>query len=245
LEGHTVHWNGFFDQARDKAKTKLLVPSDIKFDPNLNYIDRDEGLKEVLEIMKGLMKGHRLYIAFFTLGPTNSDFSMPEVQLTDSAYVAHNEILLYRAGYEDFLNLKDKNRFFMAVHSTGELDARKNSINIEKRRIYIDIIDKITISTNTQYGGNTIGLKKLAMRLAIRQAHKEGWLCEHMFVMGINGPGGRRTYFTGAFPSACGKTSTSMLEGESIVGDDIAYLRVRNGKVYTANVEKGVFGIIE
>ncbi|HID92474.1 MAG TPA: phosphoenolpyruvate carboxykinase (GTP), partial [bacterium (Candidatus Stahlbacteria)] len=100
-------------------------------------------------------------------------------------------------------------------------------------------------SVNTQYGGNTIGLKKLAMRLAINRASKEGWLTEHMFIMGVYGPQGRVTYFTGAFPSLCGKTSTAMLEGETIIGDDIAYLKKREGKVYAVNVEKGMFGIIQ
>ena len=243
--GHTIHFDGINDQARDKANTKLLVPSDMKFDPNLNYIDRDEGLKEIKEIYKGLMDGRTMYILFFTLGPADSIFSIPAVQITNSAYVAHSEILLYRSGYNDFLNLKDKERFFRFVHSSGDLNERKNSINIDKRRIYIDIIEKMTFSTNTQYGGNVLGLKKLAMRLAIRLASKEGWLCEHMFIMGIKGPGQRKTYFAGAYPSACGKTSTSMLPDETIIGDDIAYLKVKDDKIYAANVERGMFGIIE
>ena len=83
------------------------------------------------------------------------------------------------------------------------------------------------------------------MRLAIQKASRENWLTEHMFIMGINGPGGRTGYFTGAFPSLCGKTSTSMVEGEKIIGDDIAYLRKRDGNVYGVNVERGVFGIIQ
>jgi phosphoenolpyruvate carboxykinase (GTP) len=98
---------------------------------------------------------------------------------------------------------------------------------------------------NTQYGGNTIGLKKLAMRLAIRRASEAGWLTEHMFVMGVHGPSHRVTYFTGAFPSLCGKTSTSMMPQETIVGDDIAYLRKRGEHVYAVNVERGMFGIIQ
>ncbi|MFO8007821.1 MAG: phosphoenolpyruvate carboxykinase domain-containing protein, partial [Candidatus Brocadiia bacterium] len=109
---------------------------------------------------------------------------------------------------------------------------------------YIDLDERLVYSTNTQYGGNTIGLKKLALRLAIGKADREGWLAEHMLVMGVGGPGGRVSYFTGAFPSACGKTSTSMAPGESIIGDDIAYLRRIDGAVRAVNVEKGVFGII-
>ncbi|RKY33448.1 MAG: hypothetical protein DRP78_07440 [Candidatus Omnitrophota bacterium] len=100
-------------------------------------------------------------------------------------------------------------------------------------------------SLNTQYAGNTIGLKKLALRLAINKASKEGWLAEHMFVMGVDGTDNRRTYFSGAFPSSCGKTSTCMVTGEHIVGDDIAYLRKKNGKLFGVNVERGIFGIIK
>ncbi|MCJ7497559.1 MAG: phosphoenolpyruvate carboxykinase domain-containing protein, partial [candidate division Zixibacteria bacterium] len=111
-------------------------------------------------------------------------------------------------------------------------------------RIFIDLEEDVVYSTNTQYGGNTIGLKKLAMRLAINRGSKEGWLTEHMLVMGIYGPKKRITYFLGAFPSLCGKTSTAMLDGETIVGDDIAYLRKKDGEVRAVNVEKGMFGII-
>jgi len=244
VEGWTVHFDGYYDQARDKARTKFLVPKDMDLGPNLNTIDKEEGLKEIHEIMKDIMKGHELYIRFFCLGPTNSEFSIPVVQLTDSAYVAHSEDLLYRWGYEEFKRQGRDARFFRFVHSEGELDDRNTSKNIEKRRIYIDNEDGIVYSTNTQYGGNTIGFKKLAMRLAIYRASKEDWLTEHMFVMGVHGPNNRITYFAGAFPSLCGKTSTSMVTGENIVGDDIAYLRKRNRKVYAVNVESGIFGII-
>jgi phosphoenolpyruvate carboxykinase (GTP) len=119
------------------------------------------------------------------------------------------------------------------------------SKNVNKRRIYIDIQEDTVYSANTQYGGNTIGLKKLAMRLGINKAAKEGWLTEHMFISGIKGPGGRVTYFAGAFPSMCGKTSTAMIPGETIIGDDIAYIREIDGKAKGVNVEKGLFGIIQ
>lgn len=245
IEGHTVHFDGYYDQARDKENTKFLVPEGVDLGPNINAIDKEEGLRELQEIMKNIMKGHELYVCFFCLGPLRSEFSIPCIQLTDSSYVAHSEHLLYRPGYEEFKRLGPSARFFRFVHSEGELDENKVSKNIDKRRIYIDTEEGIVYSFNTQYGGNTIGLKKLAMRLAIRRASEEGWLTEHMFVMGIHGPGGRVTYFTGAFPSLCGKTSTSMMPGETIVGDDIAYLRKKNGKVYAVNVERGMFGIIQ
>jgi len=245
IRGHTVHFDGYYDQARDKKNTKFLLPKGVNLGKNINYIDREEGLKEIFGIMKDIMKGHELFVRFYCLGPVFSEFSIPAVQLTDSPYVTHSEDLLYRHGYEYFKSIGDSRDFFKFVHSEGELDENNVSKNIDKRRVYIDLQENIVYSANTQYGGNTIGLKKLAMRLAINKASKEGWLTEHMFVMGVNGPNNRVSYFTGAFPSMCGKTSTSMVEGERIVGDDIAYLRKRNGDVYAVNVEKGIFGIIQ
>ncbi|HBG17044.1 MAG TPA: phosphoenolpyruvate carboxykinase, partial [Firmicutes bacterium] len=100
-------------------------------------------------------------------------------------------------------------------------------------------------TVNNQYAGNSVGLKKLAFRLAIQKAQNEDWLAEHMFLMGVRGKPSRTTYFTGAFPSACGKTSTAMIPGQSIVGDDIAYLRKIDGQIRAVNVEKGIFGIIQ
>ncbi|AHL21660.1 phosphoenolpyruvate carboxykinase (GTP) [Thermococcus nautili] len=241
---HTVHYDNYYDQARDKANTKLLVPGGKEI-PFLNTKDRDEGLKEIRELMKGVMKGKELFICFFVLGPKNSIFTIPAVQLTDSAYVAHSEFILYRKGYEEFKRLGRNAKFFRFVHSAGELDERKTSKNLDKRRIYIDLVDDTVYSVNTQYGGNTIGLKKLAFRLTIQKAVKEGWLSEHMFLMRVNGPNGRKTYFTGAYPSMCGKTSTAMIPWENIVGDDLTFILPVNGVARGANVEKGVFGIIQ
>jgi phosphoenolpyruvate carboxykinase (GTP) len=244
-QGHTIHFDAAGDQGRDKEHTNILVPKEVVLGDAISTRDREEGLKEIREILKDMMKGKEMYICFFCLGPTNSEFSIPCVQLTDSSYVAHSERLLYRSGYDEFVRQGASAHFYKFVHSQGEVDARKVSKNLDKRRIYIDLDSETVFSTNTQYGGNTIGLKKLAMRLAINQAAKEGWLTEHMLVMGIHGPKNRVTYFTGAFPSLCGKTSTAMLDGESIVGDDIAYLRKKNGEVRAVNVEKGMFGIIQ
>jgi len=242
--GHTIHFDNYYDQARDKAHTLILIPKGVKLDSAIKTGDRDECLKGIHGIMKDIMKGKELYVRFFSLGPTNSTFSQPVVQLTDSAYVAHSEDILYRQGFEEFVRQGPNARFFKIVHSAGELDERHTSKNLDERRIYIDLENDIVYSANTQYGGNTIGLKKLSMRLAINRGSKEGWLTEHMLVMGVHGPDNRVTYFTGAFPSLCGKTSTAMLDNETIVGDDIAYLRKKEGKVRAVNVEKGVFGII-
>lgn len=244
LEGHTIHFDGYRDQGRDKDNTRVLLPAGMDLGAAINTMERTEGVSEVRALLNNIMRGRTLYILFFCLGPTGSVFSIPAVQLTDSPYVAHSEDLLYRPGYEEFKRGGDTGRFFKFVHSEGELEGTV-SASIDKRRVYIDVEDDSVFSVNTQYGGNTIGLKKLAMRLAIKRASKEGWLTEHMFIMGIRGPRERTTYFAGAFPSLCGKTSTSMMEGETIIGDDIAYLRAVGGEVRAVNAERGMFGIIQ
>jgi phosphoenolpyruvate carboxykinase (GTP) len=243
IPGHTCHFDGYNDQARDKTKTKYLLPVGSELGKSLNSIEKSVGVEEVRSFLKGSMVGREMLVCFWCLGPIDSDFSIPCVQITDSPYVAHSETILYRPGYEQFRKIGSSGEFFRFIHSEGELE-NAVSKNIDNRRIYIDLEENLVYSVNTQYGGNTIGLKKLALRLAIQKASREGWLAEHMFVMGAHGPGGRVTYFTGAFPSACGKTSTSMLPGQTIVGDDIAYMRKREGKVHCVNVEKGIFGII-
>jgi len=243
IPGHTCHFDGYHDQARDKARTKYLLPPTSQLGESLNSTERDSGIREVRSFLKDAMQNQQMLVCFFCLGPENSHFSIPSVQITDSPYVAHSEILLYRPGYQQFKKIGDSTDFFRFLHSEGRLE-NAVSKNIDNRRVYIDLEEDIVYSVNTQYGGNTIGLKKLALRLAINKASRQGWLAEHMFVMGVHGPNQRVTYFTGAFPSACGKTSTSMLPGQSIVGDDIAYFRKSNGRVMAVNVEKGIFGII-
>jgi phosphoenolpyruvate carboxykinase (GTP) len=245
LQGHTFHFDNYNDQGRDKKNTGILVPPGASLGEAIETKDREPALRDIHAILKNIMRGKEAYVCFFTQGPPDSVFSIPCVQITDSSYVAHSETILYRPGYREFIRQGREARFFKFLHSQGELDERKTCTNLDKRRIYIDIADDIVYSVNTQYGGNTIGLKKLAMRLAIHRGSKEGWLTEHMLVMGVHGPGGRKAYFLGAFPSLCGKTSTAMLEGESIVGDDIAYLRKKDGEVRAVNVEKGMFGIIQ
>ena len=240
---HTCHFDGYNDQARDKAQTKYLLPPGSKLGESLNSTDKSEGVKEVRSFLKDSMNSRQMLVLFWCLGPADSDFTIPCVQITDSPYVAHSESILYRPGYEQFKKIGDSSDFFRFMHSEGELE-NFVSKNIDKRRVYIDLEEDLVYSVNTQYGGNTIGLKKLALRLAIQKASREGWLAEHMFAMGMHGPVDRITYFAGAFPSACGKTSTSMLPGQTIVGDDIAYLRKKVGQMRCVNVEKGIFGII-
>jgi phosphoenolpyruvate carboxykinase (GTP) len=242
-QGHTFHFDGYYDQGRDRKVTKLLVPKGESLGP-LNQIEREEGLKEILGLLRGSMVGKTMIVRFLILGPPNSIFTIPCMECTDSWYVAHSTSLLYRPGYPTFLELKS-GELFKTLHSAGKLDERKTSAEVEKRRIYIDYVANTVYSVNTQYAGNSVGFKKLALRLAIRKAHREGWLAEHFMVVGVHGPGGRKTYLAGAFPSGCGKTSTAMLPGETILADDLAYVRNVGGVARAVNVESGIFGIIQ
>jgi phosphoenolpyruvate carboxykinase (GTP) len=246
MKGHTIHYDSFYDQARDKGNTRVLKTPDMKMSKGINTIEREEGLREVLEIMDGSMKGKVCLIRFFSLGPTDSRFTECALQLTDSAYVAHSEDILYRNGYNEFKQLNGGDDFFTFIHSAGALDERNTTVDIEDRRIYVDVIDGKVYSVNNQYAGNSLGLKKLALRLAVYKSNHSDWLTEHMLIMGVKHPDKERvTYFSGAYPSACGKTSTAMIPGMTIVGDDIAYLKQDEaGNCRAVNIEAGVFGII-
>ncbi|MDR2700409.1 MAG: phosphoenolpyruvate carboxykinase (GTP) [Nitrososphaerota archaeon] len=245
LQGHTVHFDGEKDQGRDRQNAKYLVPKGVFLSKALNQIDRQEGLTEVRSILRDLMIGRTMIVRFISLGPRDSVFTILGLQCTDSWYVAHSEDLLYRTGYDQFVKAGHKSDFLKVVHSAGKLTEEMVSAEPDKKRIYIDHMDNTIYSVNAQYAGNSVGFKKLAFRLAIRKASSEGWLAEHMLLMGVYGPNKRKTYFAGAFPSACGKTSTAMLPGETILGDDIAYIREIDSIARAVNVESGIFGIIQ
>ena len=245
----TIHWDGYGDQGRDKNGTKFLVyKENLASMESLNAIEYEEGYAEIMGIAKNIMDGKDAVVQFFAEGPTQSPFTIPCVQFTDSWYVAHSEFILYRSAYDHFLKMNDseKDDFFRFIHSAGELDARGNTVNLKDRRIFMDTQNNIVYSMNAQYAGNSVGLKKHSMRLAIKKSGQEGWLCEHMFIMAAyDADKDRKTYFCGAYPSACGKTSTAMIPGERIVGDDIAYFRNIDGEFRAVNVEAGMFGIIK
>ena len=245
--GQTMHYDGPSDQGRDKNNTRFMVSKEtMERMTNLNCILHADGLAEIRQISKGIMKGKEAIVKLFCECPTHSPFSIACVQLTDSFYVAHSEDVLYRPAYDHFMKLANKDDFFGFVHSAGELDERGCTKHLDKRRIYQDMENEIVYSMNAQYAGNSVGLKKHSMRLAIQRSGREGWLCEHMFIGAIhNKEAKRKTYICGAFPSACGKTATAMMPGETIVGDDIAYFKKIDGKFRAANVERGIFGIIQ
>lgn len=152
MRGHTYHFDGAQDQARDKAHTKLLLSKPVNFGFETATMDRSEGLEEMQGLLRGIMRGKTMYVAFHCLGPVNSAFSLLALQITDSAYVAHSEDLLYRRGYEAFRNARDKDDFFVFVHSAGELTDGVTR-NVDKRRIYVDLEGNRVFSINNQYAG--------------------------------------------------------------------------------------------
>ncbi|HIH88457.1 TPA: phosphoenolpyruvate carboxykinase, partial [Candidatus Bathyarchaeota archaeon] len=122
MEGHTIHFDGYYDLARDTGSTKVLTPPGMTLSKKINTIGREEGLKEILGLMDGCMKSKEMLVKFYSLGPTSSRFSLCAMQVTDSSYVAHSEDLLYRQGFEQFKRLKGGKDFFTFLHSAGELD---------------------------------------------------------------------------------------------------------------------------
>ncbi|BAB66087.1 phosphoenolpyruvate carboxykinase [Sulfurisphaera tokodaii str. 7] len=227
--GHTIHFDHPLDQARARDDTFILTDDKIPF---VNTKKREDGIREVLSLLKDSMKGREMYVGFYSLGPKNSIFQHLAIQISDSPYVIHSENILYRLDFDDF---KGNKQFLKFVHSKGELD-------IKKRRIMIDLKEDTVYSVNTTYAGNSVGLKKLALRLTIAKAVKEGWLSEHMAIIGFEGDKGTH-YFTASFPSGSGKTSTSMMG--KLISDDLAFIREINGVARAVNPEIGVFGIIQ
>ena len=181
---HTVHFDGPRDLARDRANTRILVPGGRGI-PLVNTADREAGLREIAELMRGIMRGREMFVAFYLYGPRGSPFSLYGVQITDSAYVVHSEDILYRSCYDEFVARGGEIEYMLFVHSSGERDENGWSRNTHLRRIYIDLEGNATYSVNTQYAGNTVGLKKLALRLAVYKGFREGWLAEHMFILSL------------------------------------------------------------
>ena len=240
---HTVHFDGPKDLARDRRNTRILVPGGAPI-PLVNTYDRDAGVAEVMELARGIMEGKEMFVSFYCFGPKGSEFTMYAVQVTDSAYVVHSENILYRLCYDEFVSRAPSISYARFFHSAGERDENGWSRNVDRRRIYIDVEDNVVYSINTQYAGNTVGLKKLMLRLCVYRGYREGWLCEHMFIAGVRGPGDRVTYFTGAFPAGCGKTST-VFAADTVVGDDLAIIKEADGVAMGVNPEVGMFGIID
>ncbi|MEG0546085.1 MAG: phosphoenolpyruvate carboxykinase (GTP) [Oscillospiraceae bacterium] len=248
LPGCYYHRTAENDVARVEARTLICSKSKEDAGPTNNWMDPKEAYTMLYDIAKDSYKGRTMYIIPYSMGPVGSPFSKIGVELTDSIYVVLNMAIMTRVGQKVLDCLGDSNDWVRCLHCKCEIDA-------EKRYICQFPEDNTIISVNSGYGGNVLlGKKCFALRIASYQGKNEGWMAEHMLILGIENPKGEIKYICAAFPSACGKTNLAMLippEGYKkagykvwCVGDDISWLRKGpDGRLYAINPENGFFGV--
>lgn len=248
LPGCLLHRTAENDVARVEGRTYICTKNKEDAGPINNWMETSAMKAKLLPLYDGVMQGRTMYVIPYCMGPIGSPFSKVGIELTDSIYVVLNMDIMTRMGKDALTQLGDSNDFVRGLHSKANVE--------EENRYIVQFPEENTIwSINSAYGGNVLlGKKCFALRIASYQGFKEGWMAEHMLILGIEAPNGEVNYITAAFPSACGKTNLAMLippevyakQGYKVwtVGDDIAWMHIGNdGRLYAINPEAGFFGV--
>ena len=249
LPGCYIHRTAENDVARVEGRTFICTRNKEDAGPTNNWEDPKVMYEKLGTMFDGVMKGRTMYVIPYCMGPVGSKLSKVGVELTDSTYVVLNMAIMTRMGQAAWDHLGDEsNDFVRGLHSKADID--------EEKRYIVHFPEDNTIwSINSGYGGNVLlGKKCFALRIASFQGKNEGWMAEHMLILGLENPQGEVKYVTAAFPSACGKTNLAMLippelyqqKGYKVwtVGDDIAWMRIGDdGRLWAINPENGFFGV--
>ena len=248
LPGCYYHRTAVNDVARVEDRTLICSKKEEDAGPTNHWMDPEKAYTMLYDIARGSYAGRTMYVIPYSMGPIGSPLAKIGIELTDSIYVVLNMCIMTRVGTKVLEVLGDSNDWVRGLHCKCDVDP-------EKRWICQFPEDNTIISVNSAYGGNVLlGKKCFALRIASYQAKNEGWMAEHMLILGIENPKGEVRYVTAAFPSACGKTNLAMMippegykaKGYKVwtVGDDIAWMRPGpDGRLYAINPENGFFGV--